>query len=73
MKNKNSKKYYGQIVTAWGLMKRFCEREEQDESFWDDFADALKEPEISEMCATLFGLDLVYAVKRELERQGAGK
>ena len=73
MKNKKSRKYHDQIVTAWNLMKRFCEREGHDETFWDDFASALTEPQISDMCKTLFGLDLVYAVKRELERQGAGK
>lgn len=63
---------YRQITVAWGLIKQFIDRPERDERFWDDFAEALKQPEIVELAKTPFGLDLLHAVQLELERGGHG-
>lgn len=64
------KQIYDQFTTAWKLAAAFCERPDRDDKFWHDFAEALKADAITDMAQTRLGLDLLHAVKDELERGG---
>ena len=63
----NIKKYHEQVVTAWKHFRTFYERQ-YDETFWNAYADALEDPAVREMAGSRFGMDLLHAVTKELER-----
>lgn len=61
---------YEMVRGTWALYKQFAERTPRDDAYWHDFAEALRDEQITKMAHSRFGLDLLHAVKDELERGG---
>ena len=61
------KKYHEIITAAWHLLRDFVGKPNSEE-FWNAYADALEDPAVREMAGSRFGMDLLHAVTKELER-----
>lgn len=59
--------HYKQVTNAWKLFRTFY-LEPYSENYWNAYADALEDPAVREMAGSRFGMDLLHAVTKELER-----
>lgn len=63
----DAKGYYNQVVTAWKLFKTHMGKPYSAE-YWNEYADALEDPEVRALTETRFGMDLLHLMTKELER-----
>ena len=63
----NAQDYYKHFTAAWHLLRDFVGKPNSEE-FWNAYADALEDTAVREMAGSRFGMDLLHAVTKELER-----